>query len=128
MLTLKRSKNGNRMKYILLFIFTLFISLNVFAQTSWDNASKEKEQIESELKIYPNPSKNNKVTVELQSKEISEIHFINITGKEVMKELYDFPVQKSTIQINQLPNGIYILRIITSDKHMLTKKLMVSKN
>ncbi|MFV0592602.1 MAG: T9SS type A sorting domain-containing protein [Draconibacterium sp.] len=116
------------MKYILLFIFTLFISLNVFAQTSWDNASKEKEQIESELKIYPNPSKNNKVTVELQSKEISEIHFINITGKEVMKELYDFPVQKSTIQINQLPNGIYILRIITSDKHMLTKKLMVSKN
>jgi len=116
------------MKHFLLVIFISFIWIGAFAQTSGNASLKEKEQIESELKLYPNPSRNNKVTVELQSKEISEIHFINITGKEVMKEMYDFPVQKSTIQINQLPNGVYILRIITSDDHTLTKKLMVSRN
>ncbi|MCK3685905.1 T9SS type A sorting domain-containing protein [Maribellus sp. YY47] len=116
------------MKYILPIIFTLFIYVTASAQNTWNSSLKEKEQIESELKVYPNPSKNNKVTVELQSKEIAEIHFINITGKEVMKEMYDFPVQKSTIQLNQLPNGIYILRIITSDQNTFTRKLMVSRN
>lgn len=116
------------MKYFLLIIFALFIYFGSSAQSSWESSVKGKEQVESELKLYPNPSKNNKITVELKSKEISEVHFINITGKEVKKEVYDFPVQKSTIQINELPNGIYILRIITADDQMLTKKLMVSRN
>lgn len=116
------------MKYFLPIIFALFICFGASAQNLRDSFVKEKEQVESELKLYPNPSKNNKITVELRSKEISEVHFINITGKEVMKEMYDFPVQKGTIQVDQLPNGIYILRIITSDNHILTRKLMVSRN
>lgn len=116
------------MKYFLLIIFTLFIYINASAQNFADSPVKGKEQAEAELKVYPNPCKNNKVTLELQSKEISEVHFINITGKEVMKEVYDFPVQKSTILLHQLPNGIYIVRIMTSENQVLTKKLMVSKN
>ena len=48
-------------------------------------------QLESELKIYPNPVKNNQVTLSFQTKEIAEIRLVNITGKEVMKKEYVFP-------------------------------------
>lgn len=114
-------------KYILALLFIVF-SAPVFAQQDWNSDLNEKEKLESDLKIYPNPSKNNKVTVDFQSKEIAEISLTNITGKQVLRKKYDFPIHKTQLQLNTIPNGIYLIQIKTTDTKMVVKKLMVSKN
>ncbi len=110
---------------LVLFVFMHFVS---FANPVADTQRAEKEAIEAELKMYPNPAKNDRVTLAFESREISEIRFMNIIGKEVRKEVYDFPVQKAVIQINEIPNGIYIVQIKTSENLVIAKKLIVSKD
>lgn len=114
-------------KYILL-ILLFALSLPVLAQKNWDNAINEKEQLESELKVYPNPCRNSKVTVDFHSKEISEIRLTNITGKQVLLKKYNFGTHKTQVSLNDIPNGIYLIQIKTLDNTMVVKKLMVSKN
>lgn len=114
-------------KYILAFLLFAF-TLPAFAQNSWSNSDFEKEKIKAELKIYPNPCKNSKVTVDFNSKEISEIRLTNITGKQVLLKKYNFPTHKTQIQLNSIPNGIYLIQIKTSDNKVTVKKLLVSKN
>ena len=53
---------------------------------------------------------------------------MNITGKEVLRELLDFPEQKKTLKLNNIPNGIYILQIKTTEDKVVAKKLMISRN
>lgn len=113
--------------YILILLLTL-INFPAFAQGSWKNSTDEKEKIESELKIYPNPCTNSKVTIDFNANEISEISFTNITGKQILLKKYEFPPHKTQIQLYNIPNGIYLIRVKTSDKKMVVKKLMVSKN
>lgn len=114
------------MKKFILVLLVIAFSFPVLAQSSWNNSITEKA--EAELKIYPNPCKNNKVTVDFNSKEISEIRLTNITGKQVLLKKYDFPTRKTQIQLNDIPNGIYLIQIKTTDNKKVVKKLMVSKN
>jgi hypothetical protein len=67
------------------------------------------------------------LTIELKTQQISEIRLSNITGKEVFLKKFQFTENKTQIQLNEIPNGIYILKITTSDRKMVVKKLMVSK-
>ena len=116
------------MKHFLLVLLITLLQFPVLANTGQDAISPEKEKTEAELRIYPNPVKNNQVTISFQTKEIAEVRFVNITGKEVLKKIYDFPVQKTTILLNEIPNGLYILQIKTSEEQVIAKKLMISKN
>jgi type 1 fimbria pilin len=113
-------------KYILAFLFFAF-TLSAFAQNNWQASSFETDKVKIDLKIYPNPCKNSKVTIDYQSKEISEIRLTNITGKQVLLKKYDFPVHKTQIQLNTIPNGIYLVQIKTRDNKLTVKILMVSK-
>ena len=115
------------MKNSILILFVI-IHLSSFAYPAEDLQRTEKEAIAAALKIYPNPARNDRVTVSFQSPDIAEIRFMDITGKEVIKEIYDFPVQKAVVTINEIPNGIYIVQIKTTDNRVIAKKLMVSKN
>ncbi len=115
------------MKKIILALLVL-IHFSSFAAPAEDLQRSEKEAIEAELKLYPNPVKNDRVTLLFETHRISEIRFNDITGKEVIKEVYDFPVQKAVVQVNDLPNGIYIVQIKTGENRLIAKKLMVSRN
>jgi hypothetical protein len=115
------------MKNSILILFVI-LHLTSFANPAEDLQRTEKEAIAAALKIYPNPARNDRVTVSFQSPDIAEIRFMDITGKEVIKEIYDFPVQKAVVTINEIPNGIYIVQIKTTDNRVIAKKLMVSKN
>lgn len=115
------------MKFILVILLFAF-SFTAFSQNGWDNTITDKEKIESELKLYPNPCKNSKVTVDFQSKEITEIRLSNITGKQVLLKKYNFPTHKTQLLLNDIPNGMYLIQVKTSDNKTLVKKLMVSKN
>ena len=119
-------KKIRAMKYFILFILSLMLSLPVFA-TSGDNLQTQKEQIETELKIYPNPVKNNQLTISMETKTFVELRLLNIAGKEVVKEMYDFPLHKTVLRLSDTPNGIYILQLKTEDQQLIAKKVLVSK-
>lgn len=115
------------MKHILLIILALFLQFSGVANNgaAFDD---EKQKTEAELKIYPNPVKNNQVTLSFQTKEISVIRLVNITGKEVLKQEYVFPLQKSVVTLNEVPNGLYIIQIKTSEQQLISKKLMIARD
>ena len=115
------------MKQFILIIFSLLLSCSVFAGSFNEGFQKEKDQIETQLKVYPNPVKNNQVTISLETKSFVEIRLISIVGKEVVKEQYDFPIHKTTLKLNEVPNGIYILQIKTDDQNTIAKKILVSR-
>lgn len=114
-------------KYILLLFIQLF-SFSVFAASFNEGLQNEKERIEASLKVYPNPVKNNQVTVSLDSESFIEIRLISIIGKEIVKEKYDFPLHKTILKLNDVPNGIYIMQIKTDDQQVIAKKILVSKS
>lgn len=116
------------MKHFLLILLIVFLQIPVIANNNWSTFQEEKEKTEAELKIYPNPVKNNQVTISFQTKEITEVRFVNITGKEVLKQVYDFPAPQKTILLNEVPNGLYIIQIKTSEDQVIAKKLMISRN
>lgn len=121
------------MRKFLLTIFITAFTLSGFSQNlmgstpSWSGHIAE-DNVLSELKIYPNPCKESKVTIEFSSKQITEVRLINIAGKDVLLKTFSYPENKKQIELEGIPNGIYIVRIKTDDQKLITKKLMVSKN
>jgi len=128
-----KNRNFARMRIFLLISF-LIISVLGFSQnpqtnsTGWGNQLSDENNPSLELRVYPNPSTDGKVTIELNNQEITEIRLTNITGKEVFLKKFQFAENKKQIQFNDIPNGLYILRIKTSDQKQVMKKLMLSKN
>lgn len=115
------------MRQILLALFLLLFSLSTWSQIPWNDGHTDSDKVENQLKIYPNPCKINKVNIHFPSKEISEIRLVNITGKEVLRKKYDFPVYKTHVLLNNIPNGIYLMQIKSPDNKLVVKKLMISK-
>ncbi len=122
------------MRKIILFIFIITLSISGFSQNtaannkSWNYISADENTVNTEVKIYPNPAKGEFVTVEFTKREIKEISLTNITGKEVFLKTYPFAENKKQVQLNDIPNGIYFLKIKTTEDKIVIKKLMVSKN
>ena len=89
-------------KIILSFTLLLFICFSAAAQQkdgttrNWNTSFSKTEQNQPEVKIYPNPCKDNKVTIELNNQELSEIK-IKIEG--AIKSL---PPQKLKIALDFL--------------------------
>jgi hypothetical protein len=117
---------------VLLTIAALFASMPMKAQ----NASFAKEMtfasadvgndFITDLKVYPNPSTNGYFNINftnLSRESAVNIKIYNLIGKEVYSERipsgqdYD-----STIRLNELPRGVYILEI-TNGAQKQTKRL-----
>ena len=81
----------------------------------------------SELKVYPNPCKQEKVTIESNSNNISEISITNIAGKQVYLKKFITPEHKIQVELSELPNGIYLVKTKTMDEKQVVKKLIVAK-
>lgn len=116
------------MKKIILVVLLFAFTVPSIAQNSWDTTISDKDKLEKELKIYPNPCKNSKVTIDFQSNEISEIRLTNITGKQVLLKKYDFLTHKTQLLLHDIPNGIYLIQIKTPKNKTIVKKLLISKN
>lgn len=120
-------------KFVLLLIISTLsyfsFSQNATGGTSpWNSPNIQDNSSSSEPKIYPNPCKDEKVTIEFFAQEISEIRITNIAGKEVLLKKFEYTENKKQIQLTEIPNGIYLLRIKTTDEKMVVKKLLVSRN
>lgn len=110
------------------FYFSGFSQNSSTSSESWDNPGITENIATFEPKIYPNPCKLEKVTIELPEQEISEIKLTNIAGKEVLLKKFDFTENKKQIQLTEIPNGIYLIRIKTTDNKFMVKKLIVARN
>lgn len=72
--------------------------------------------------IYPNPA-GKEITIEFPNAPISPafISFFNFSGKKI-KQLQQINQNgKTTINVSQLKNGIYLVRLIVSDRIYLEK-------
>ena len=72
------------------------------------------------LKIYPNPSNTNFITIKADILDHLNVEIFDIQGRKVMKE----DITDSKLNISTLKTGIYLLRI-SHDNASITKKLIV---
>jgi hypothetical protein len=121
------------MKQILLIITILIIQITGYSQefsgnsAGWNNdLAVQSEKNQAELKIFPNPCKNKKVTLEFNTDLLSEIRLINIIGKEIFIKRLEIPVNRIQLELNDVPNGIYMVQVKTSDDRIVVKKLLVT--
>jgi hypothetical protein len=124
----KNSKLLTMNKFLHIILFSVFIFLSFAASPgngSWPQ-SDVKPLESNELKVYPNPAENGRVTLELNNGMISEIRLINIAGKEAAVQKMDFETPKYTLELVNVPNGIYFIRVKTTENKVVVKKLVVS--
>jgi hypothetical protein len=84
------------------------------------------ENDRKELRIYPNPAQVKQITLDFQNSEMMEIRLINIAGKELITKNMDFGTSTYTLQLDEVPNGIYFVRVKTTENRIVVKKLVVS--
>jgi hypothetical protein len=73
-----------------------------------------------EILIYPNPA-TDVITIQMSNTEASTIEIIDVTGKVVL--IRNNQAQRATIDINNLPNGIYLVRV-SSGSNMEVQKII----
>ena len=80
------------------------------------------ENIDSDLRIYPNPT-TNELLILSEQLEITEINIINSTG-EVIRSYQKNP---GILNVVDLPHGVYFIQFVSDDQR-ITRKFIKSKN
>ena len=78
------------------------------------------------IKVFPNPCTGQKLTIELNNEELTELRISNIAGKVVILKKFLIPVNKIDISLDNTPNGIYLIQAKTASNKLVAKKLVVS--
>jgi len=121
------------MKYLLLILF-LFVGFSrLDAQTSsWQGNSAEvlgqsASEINgfSDVRIFPNPVTDKRVNIEAGTHAIQELRITNIAGVVVYAKRFQAPVARYQVVLENVPNGVYLLRIVTETGSTRTSKLML---
>lgn len=107
------------------FIFTAFAAVPGYFDGLQDGVVRV-DSSQNELKVYPNPAETGKVTLEMNTGEISEVRLINIAGKEVVFQKMDFGTAKYILPLDNIPSGIYFVRVKSVENKSIVKKLVVS--
>ena len=75
----------------------------------------------STIKVYPNPTKGNNLFV--KTKELSSVKIYNVLGKLIVSDTVN--ITKSKIDISSIKKGIYLLKIIQSNKTLIKKIIKI---
>ncbi|MDR0371173.1 MAG: choice-of-anchor J domain-containing protein [Prevotellaceae bacterium] len=78
--------------------------------------------LSDQFHIYPNPAKN---TVHINCPDLFDIQLFDIRGKEVMNVAANS--DNETVDVSNLPEGHYLIRITTKENKFGTHKLTVIK-
>lgn len=118
------------MKQLILLIILSFLTSTGFAGKPvnflFDQKPSFSESSQFDLKIYPNPTETGRITLEMNTGEISEIRLINIAGKEILTRNIEFGTPRYQLSLEDIPNGIYFVRVKTTENKVVVKKLVVS--
>ncbi|MBO7287908.1 MAG: T9SS type A sorting domain-containing protein [Bacteroidales bacterium] len=83
---------------------------------------EENHTQKTRLGLYPNPSKNEINISELESQSCEEIMIFDMTG--CLKKCFANDVK---LDISDLPNGLYMIRVVTEEGKIFTEKFMISR-
>lgn len=85
---------------------------------------KENNYQNANVKIYPNPSQN-ELTITNQGQLWDDAIVIvkDVVGKKV-KQMHLHEQSETKVDISELPNGVYVLKIISDNKLICTDKLI----
>jgi len=75
-----------------------------------DTLTSTSELVIENFKIYPNPS-DSKLYIKSQNNIVSHVEIIDMNGRLIVKQRY-----KDYVDISQIKNGFYFIRIMTDDK------------
>lgn len=75
---------------------------------------------ESGVVVYPNPA-NEQLTISAGENKIEKVELYDVMGRLLLNE-----TEQKTINISQLPNGTYVVKVYTSNG-IETKKVVVSR-
>lgn len=79
----------------------------------------EAQELFTDVEIYPNPA-SNYLTIDLgQHLDIESITVMDVTGKVVIQQMVNS--NKQTININELSNGVYHVKVTGAAKHCFYK-------
>lgn len=78
-----------------------------------------------DVRVFPNPVNDKRFTVELKDQVIQEIRIVNIAGSVVYLKRFQVPVSRHQVMLENITNGVYMLRITASNNITRTTKLMV---
>ena len=82
----------------------------------------ENQEMANKLALYPNPA-SNVVRIEGVDDEMAdEVVIYDLAGRAIKNYQYC-----NELNINDLQNGIYLLRVIMNDGSFETSKLLISK-
>ncbi len=85
-------------------------------------ASTKNYEMQSKLKVYPNPVTGNEVTIESSLEEATTVEMFDLTGKKVLAPM--IVEGHSTINVSAYKTGMYILKF-KSTKGEYSHKLMI---
>jgi len=76
-------------------------------------------QLIEEIKIYPNPSKD-QINIDYHN-EIKEVSIFNLNGKQLLKS------DSKVVNVSSLQNGLYFIVINDKNNKIIKKKLIINK-
>ena len=80
------------------------------------------ENQEVALNVYPNPAQNVIHIEGLDDASCNEIMIYDVTGRSVKQFVYS-----NELNVSELQNGVYMIRIIMNDGSVKTSKLLINK-
>lgn len=87
----------------------------------YDTSSLSLEDLEARVQILPNPVKNHLIIKNISNN--SKVNIYNVLGSSFFAKLNSTGNDSYTINMSNLPKGVYFLRIKEDDK-ILTKKIL----
>lgn len=101
-----------------------FIDNNSYVTAIWGAplATDNFDALES-VSIYPNPSSNNKITIETVT-ALTEIDLISVNG-QLIQQIKNPIFQNNSYSLENLPKGFYFLKL-TTDTQSVTKKIFIN--
>ncbi len=78
-------------------------------------ASSETSANQAQIKVYPNPVSD---VLHIENKNLKSAALYSMDGKKLME------TQSSELNVSSLPKGVYMVRLVTSEDKILSKKVI----
>jgi len=85
-------------------------------------ATGEESILADDVKIYPIPAANS-LFIELPEALVNKIEVYTLSGKQLVSAKYE--QRKVNLNVENLPEGVYLINIITSDNKSISKQIAV---
>jgi hypothetical protein len=105
--------------FYLIFLFVFSIAFAFPIETTIIYQRNNPAAQTSDIKIFPNPSKGNEVTIISKTDVTVEVY--DILGKKV--KVQNITLNQNKLNITELKKGVYLLKFKT-DTDVITKKLI----